>query len=254
MKYYKIIRDGKVVAVIDSPIWVRQLPNGSIVRCSLPNAMGVVSANGDETWHIAGAKAFASTGRRFDDVEAIYISDTEAEDLIALLDLGATVDESSEVAWDDEAEDGEQDSVEVVDPALISEVREHKIKLLTARSYEEVYAGADVLLSDGTTEHFSFGIEEQLDLVTLFSLTSIGEDLIPFHNSAGEYKWYRNEDMVSIINAANSLKLYHAAYMESLKRWIGSMTDIVQINNVSYGDPIPEAYHTELYQDILSRV
>lgn len=253
MKYYKIIKDDKVIAVVDSPVWVTQLPNGSIVRCSLSNAMGLVSASGDETWHIAGAKEFVSKGRSFDDVEAIYINDDEAESLMALLDLGSTVDASSEVMWDDEDKSDEQEVIDEATSVTLDEAKERKLKLLTSQSYEAVYAGADVLLSDGSSEHFSFGIEEQLDLVTLFSLTSIGEELMPFHNSSGEYKYYRNEDMLNIINAANKLKLYHAAYMGSLKRWISSMTDVVQINNVSYGDSIPEVYHTELYQDILSK-
>lgn len=254
MKYYKIIKDDKVIAVIDSPVWVTQLPNGSIVRCALHNAMGLVSVDGNETWHIAGAKKFVSEGRSFDDVEAIYISNTEAENLMALLDLGATVDKASEIAWSSEGDSNEEEPAEEEDSATLCEVRERKLKLLNAQSYEAVYTGADVLLSDGSSEHFSFGIEEQLDLVTLFSLTTIGKDSIPFHNSSGEYKWYCNEDMLNIINAANKLKLYHAAYMGSLKRWIDSMTDIVQISSINYGDPIPEVYHTELYQNILSQV
>lgn len=248
---YKIIQNDKVISVIAAPVWVTQLPNGSIIRCNLPNAIGVVSEDGSQTLHIAGAKAFSDTGREFEDVEAVYIEEAEAEELKTLLGLGASIGNDSDISW------AEEDPV-VVDPvpeedeSTLSEVKDRKIARLMAESRQVIYDGVDVALSDGTSEHFALGIDEQLDLITLYSLASAGIEQIPFHNSTGECKYYSGEDILRIINAANKLKMYHAAYMDSLKKWILSLSSISEIGSVNYGDTIPSDYHTEVYLDIIA--
>lgn len=247
---YKIIQDGEVVSVIDSPIWVTQLANGSVIRCDLAKAIGVVSADGEQTYHIVGAKQLVSSGRQFIDVEAVYIEETEAEELKTLLGLGASVDKDSDVVWEESI--SEEDTPELIDNGTLSEVKERKLPLLLADSRQAVYSGVDVELSDGSTEHFELGIDEQLDLITLYSLASIGTEQIPFHNSDGECKYYTNSDILNIINAANKLKMYHAAYMDSLKKWVLSMQSIAEVGSVKYGDDIPIAYRTEVFQDIVS--
>lgn len=247
---YKIIQDEKVISVIDSPIWVTQLPNGSIIRCDLTKAMGVVSADGGQTYHIAGAKQFASSGHQLVDVEAVYIEGTEAEELKTLLGLGASIGKDSDVAWEDPTP--EEPAPEPVDNETLSTAKERKLSLLLADSRQAVYSGVDAELSDGSVEHFELGVNEQLDLITLYSLASIGTEQIPFHNSDGECKYYTSGDILSIINAANKLKMYHAAYMDSLKKWVLSMQSIAEVGSVKYGDDIPSAYQTEVFQDIVS--
>lgn len=250
MSSYKIIKDDKVISVVDSPVWVTQLPNGSIIRCSLSNAIGVVSPDGDQTWHIAGAKKFAKSGRNFVDVEAVYIEDSEAEELKTLLGLGASVSKDADVVWDEPV--SEQEPEDFSDNETLNEVKERKLASLLMDSHQAVYFGVDVELSDNTTEHFALGIDEQLDLITLYSLASVGKEQIPFHNADGECKYYTNSDILNIINAANDLKMYHAAYMDSLKKWVLSMQSIADIGSVTYGDSIPDGYRTEVFQDIVS--
>lgn len=252
MGSYKIIKDDKVISVIDSPVWVTQLSNGAIVRSALGNAMGLISPDGSQTWHIAGTRHISQAGRTFDDVEAVYIEASEAAELRTLLDLGASVDSSNEAEW---VEDPITESAPTpVDNATLAEVRARKLDVMLNESRQVIYDGVDVELSDGHTEHFALGIDEQLDLITLFSLASIGQEQIPFHNANGECAYYSSNEIMSIINAANKLKMYHAAYMDSLKKWISNMSDIAQIGNVRYGDAVPEAYHTELYRDLSSGV
>lgn len=248
MSSYKIIKDDKVISVIDSPVWVTQLSNGAIVRSGLGNAMGLISPDGSQTWHIAGARSLEQTGRTFDDVEAVYIEDAEAEELKTLLDLGASVDSDREVEWVEE--DIEPEIPEPVDNATLAEVKSRKLKALLDESHRAVYDGVDVEFETGCIDHFALGVDEQLDLITLFSLASLGQEQIPFHNAAGECKYYSADEILRIINEATKLKTYHAAYMSSLKKWVSDMSDIAQIGSVCYGDTVPEAYYTELYRDL----
>lgn len=250
MSNYKIVKDGKVISVVNSPVWVTQLPNGSIIRCGLADAMGIVSPDSSQTWHIVGAKEFEKSDRKFEDIEAIYIQDTEAEELKTLLDLGASISSNAEVSWEYSPIETEPEVTQ--DNLTLNEVRERKLDCLFNDSRQAIYSGIDIELSDGRTEHFALGIDEQLDLVTLYSLASVGTERIPFHNASGEWKYYSGDDILSIINAANKLKMYHSAYMDSMRKWISSIQSIAEIGNINYGDTIPEAYRTEVYQDIAS--
>lgn len=248
---YKIIQNGEVVSVIDLPVWVTQLRNGSIVRCDLSSAIGVVSADGNSTLHIAGAKKFVNTDREFEDVEAVYIEAAEAEELKTLLGLGASISENADVSWDEPADESEPEIVE--DVSTLDEVKERKVALLVDDSRRAVYAGIDVETSVGV-ERFALGVNEQLDLITLHSMASSSTGQIPYHNSDGECRYYNGDDILKIISAANKLKMYHSAYMDSLKRWVSAMQSISEVGQVKYGDTIPEAYCTEVYLDIASGV
>lgn len=248
---YKIIQNGEVISVIDSPVWVTQLPNGAIVCSNLSNAIGVVSADGTQTFHIVGAKKFVKTGRKFEDVEAVYIDSAEAEELKTLLELGASISGDTGVTWDEPADESEPEVIE--DNATLNEVKERKIALLSEDFRQVIYNGVDVETSTGS-EHFALGINEQLDLITLCSLASTDVEQIPYHNSDGECRYYSGEDILKIISAANKLKMYHSAYMDSLKRWVSAMQSISEVGQVKYGDTIPDAYCTDVYRDIASSV
>ena len=248
---YKIIQNGEVISVIDSPIWVTQLSNGSIIRSGLSNAMCVVSADGSQSLHIVGAKKFAKAGRKFEDVEAVYIDSAEAEELKTLLNLGTSVSGDAAVEWDEPADESEPEIID--DNATLSEVKKRKISLLIEDSRQAIYDGVDVETSAGT-EHFALGVNEQLDLITLYSLASTDVKQIPYHNSDGECRYYSGEDILKIISAANKLKMYHSAYMDSLKRWVSAIQSISEVGQVKYGDTIPDAYCTDVYRDIASGV
>lgn len=248
---YKIIQNGEVISVIDSPVWVTQLPSGAIVCSNLSNAMGVVSADGTQTFHIVGAKKFVKTDRKFEDVEAVYIDSAEAEELKTLLELGASVSGDADVTWDEPTDESEPEVIE--DNATLNEVKERKIALLSEDSRQVIYNGVDVETSTGS-EHFALGINEQLDLITLYSLASTDVEQIPYHNSDGECRYYSGEDILKIISAANKLKMYHSAYMDSLKRWVSAMQSISEVGQIKYGDTIPDAYCTDVYRDIASSV
>lgn len=248
---YKIIQNGEVVSVIDSPVWVTQLSNGSIIRSGLSNAMGVVSADGTRTFHIIGAKKFVNAGRKFEDVEAVYINAAEAEELKTLLELGASVSGDADVTWDEPTDEPEPETIE--DNATLDEAKDRKIALLSEDSRQVIYNGVDVETTAGV-EHFALGINEQLDLITLYSLASTDVEQIPYHNSDGDCRYYSGEDILKIISAANKLKMYHSAYMDSLKRWVSAMQSISEVGQVKYGDTIPDAYCTDVYRDIASSV
>lgn len=247
MKYYKFISNDKIIDVLEDPVWVKQSVNNLIVRCDVKEAMGVVSSDMSTILHISGAKEF-SDGNSYDEVSVADITVDEYEELKVLLGLGADVpDDGGDVEWDD----NNQKEDEIPEDTTLKKVKERHLARLSDTCQKTIYNGIDVELSDGSIRHFDLEIEDQLNLLTLSTLVTSGEQVIPYHASDELCTYYSAEDITKIIESATAFKTYHTTYYNSLKNWIMSMDSIADVGAVSYGDMIPPEYCSDILLGII---
>jgi hypothetical protein len=87
MNNIKLIWDGKVVDAIKNPCYVRYVPRLKMfLACSEDQANGVASRDGTTYWHLEGCRQFGVDG--YTTVSPVFISDEEADALIAELEAG----------------------------------------------------------------------------------------------------------------------------------------------------------------------
>lgn len=83
----KLILNGTVVDANKNPCYVVYVPRLELfLACPEAEAQGVASRNGTSYWHIEGKEEFGVDG--YQTVDAISISDEEADELITALEAG----------------------------------------------------------------------------------------------------------------------------------------------------------------------
>ena len=137
----------------------------------------------------------------------------------------------------------------------LDEVKESKVSEMNDIQQKLIAQGVDVTLSDGSTEHFSLTERDQTSLVGLQAQVAIGSENIPWHTSDEDEhcKFYSNADMAKITSSALSYVTWHITYFRDLRIFIRSLESKEEVEQVTYGMDIPEAYQSEPLKAMLAQ-
>ena len=139
---------------------------------------------------------------------------------------------------------------EPYEPTL-EELKEQKISEVGGVCKETIYAGVDVELPTGSTEHFSLKEEDQINLFGKQAQITAGVMQLEYHQDGHPCRYYTVEEMTAIITAAMQFVSYHTTYCNSLYTWINSVTDKEDLQGITYGVSIPEEYQSEVLKAYL---
>ena len=136
----------------------------------------------------------------------------------------------------------------------LEEVQEAKVEEMDRTQQAVVQAGFEVVLTDGTTEHFDLTEKEQKQLSVLQGVIARGDEKIPWHTSdeTEHCKYYSNDDMSKVVTAAFDLVTYHETYFRDLRIYIRSLATKEAVEAVTYGTEIPENYRSQPLADMLA--
>ncbi len=134
----------------------------------------------------------------------------------------------------------------------LEEVREEKVNEMNMTQQNVIQTGIDVILTDGSMEHFTLTANDQISLMGLQAQVAAGAEQIPWHasNHDDHCKYYSNADMQIIIAAAMQYVSFHVTYFRDLRIYINSLKDKEAVQAVAYGIPVPEAYQSEVLRDM----
>ena len=150
---------------------------------------------------------------------------------------------------------------EPVPEPTLEELQEAKVAEMNATMESAIAYGAEVQLSDGTTERFTLTDRDQISLIglqvsaaTLVDAQDIDPLTFPWHpaDESVHCKFYSQEDMRKISTAGFQYVLYHVTYFRDLRIYIRSLTDKEQVNAVTYGMEIPVEYQSEPLKAMLA--
>ena len=143
----------------------------------------------------------------------------------------------------------------------LEEVQETKVAEMNAAMESAIAYGAEVQLSDGTTERFTLTDRDQISLIGLQVSAAVLPDTqdidpaaFPWHpaDETVHCKFYSQEDMQKISTAGFQYVLYHVTYFRDLRIYIRSLTDKEAVQAITYGTAIPEAYQSEPLKQMLA--
>lgn len=139
---------------------------------------------------------------------------------------------------------------EPYDPPL-SELQAAKKREIAADCERLIYAGINVTLGDGSTEHYALTIEDQLNLFGKQSQLATGATQLEYHADGQPCRYYSAADMQAIIQAAMWHVSYHTTYCNALNMWIASTETADDISMIFYGADVPELYQSDVLRAYL---
>lgn len=134
----------------------------------------------------------------------------------------------------------------------LEEVQEAKVIEMNAIQQQMIQEGLDIMLTDGTVEHFTLTDHDQTSLMGLQTKVSEGADQIPWHTSdqAEHCKYYSNADMAVITSRALEFVTFHVTYFRDIRIFIRALQEKEEVKNVTYGMYIPEEYQSDVLKDM----
>lgn len=115
-----------------------------------------------------------------------------------------------------------------------------------------IEAGFGVQLSDGHMHHFSLTVVDQVMIMALAQKAKAGQTVLPWHADGEFCEFFSPEDILVVNEEMEHIVTYHETYFNSLKQYMLSMNVIEQLNAVTYGQEIPEAYWSDVYRAIIT--
>lgn len=136
----------------------------------------------------------------------------------------------------------------------LEEVRVGKKAEVSAACEQIIYAGINVTLSDGTTEHYSLTEHDQLNLFGKLSQISVGAAQLEYHADGQSCRYYTAIDMQAIIQAAMRHVSYHTTYCNDLNMWIAGCQTTEEVQEIFYGADVPRQYRSEVLNAYLVQI
>lgn len=140
------------------------------------------------------------------------------------------------------------DSIEDPDE-LLEYIRNSKIQEMSYRCNKTIENGFDIEMEDGTY-HYSYALEDQLNLMNLSAAIARGEEQLSYHADGELCRFYTAAEINEIISTGNAWKTYHTTYFNALKSYINSLETIEEIGAITYGMELPEEFKTDVLRVI----
>lgn len=135
----------------------------------------------------------------------------------------------------------------------LARIRADKLAELSAACNASIISGVDVQLADGM-HHFSLGIEDQLNLMSLNALIMAGQTEVAYHADGESCRFFAAPEFALLTAAATNWKLYHESYYNSMRAYINALEDADAICNITYGDPVPADYQTDVLKLLIAQM
>jgi len=128
---------------------------------------------------------------------------------------------------------------ESYEPTL-EELKASKLTMVNTACNAAITAGCDVILTDGTVEHYSLSETDQINLSAAVAAVQAGTAAYPYHADGELCRMYQADDIMLIGTAATGHKLYHTTYCNHLRSWIQRVKMVEELDAISYGVELPD--------------
>ena len=239
MKYYKILNNTEFIGVVSSANFVAENPISKWVASSDENHGQFVEYK-EDLYHDYWMQPVVNSDREFIIAKIVEITQEEYED------LREAIDNNEPIIIDDDDEEQQPVIIPLEPDITIEFAREAKINEMSRACRQTIESGFDLELR-GETHHFSLTTQDQLNLMSL-SVLAQTQTLIPYHADGEECTFYTSDEINTLVQKMNELKIYNTAYYNALKEYINSLETIEEIGAITYGTPIPDQYKSDVLQ------
>ncbi len=128
------------------------------------------------------------------------------------------------------------------------DILDNKIVELSQECERIIKNGADIVLSDDESHHFSFEMSDQIKISKLYDKAKSGETFLPYHADNELEKIFTAEDITKLNTAMEQTVDYQTAYFNSLKMYLKSVVEnnVSVVYDANYGMEIPEEHKSDV--------
>lgn len=244
MKYYKVIDDASFIGVgTDLDMRMYQVKHNVIIACEPEQAQYIQI--GEVLYRDSWMAPETYDNAENITVNVIEISEDEYKALYSAIESGEDVPVHEDPAPNEDIPDTDENTEITVDF-----MKSRKINEMNSVCSKTITDGFDIVLSDGTSHHFSLTTQDQLNLITLSTMVASGKTEIPYHADGELCKFYSLDDINAILNAATTYITYHESYFNALRGYIDSLDNIDEISKITYGIEIPMQYMSDVLMSL----
>lgn len=254
MTYYKVIQNNKFIGIGTSCELRKYQTKHNILLVANDDTAQYIDVRGvlyRDSWF----KPINSDDITvYENANINVISEEEYHQLLEAIDKGEEIElaQEQDIITDNLEQSEQQISIE--ETITIDFLKEQKIKEMSYVCNQIITDGFDIVLNDGKQHHFSLGVQDQLNFITLANMIQNGKQIIPYHADGELCKYYSAEDISNVIQFATEFKTYHTTYYNSLKAYIQSIQDRESIRTITYGIDIPVEYQSDILKAILANI
>ena len=241
MKYFKLIENNSIVGVVTSDNFMHyNVLTDNYIRAN--EQIGeYVNYNGKfyrDNW----MQPFIHKAKYQD----ITIMEIDEQEYLMLYEALKT---EQEIEYAQEIYDNTEEPETSEDTTSIDFIRASKIKEMSYQCNKTIENGFDIEMEDGTY-HYSYALEDQLNLMNLSAAIARGEEQLSYHADGELCRFYTAAEINEIISTGNAWKTYHTTYFNALKAYINSLETIEEISVITYGIELPEEFKTDVLRVI----
>lgn len=211
---YKIIHNNVIVDVVKELRYVRYIPEiKKVVPTSASTAQAICGSDNRTFYALMGVKT-PSEKSHWKKVTYIKITPNEYESLKESLCKDCTI-------YANEKE--------------LGLVRSRKISEMSDSCKQAITNGTSIVFNDGTSRHFRFTLEDQINLLEIEREVQNGASVVLYHSTNSVCEVFNRTDVERLLHTYHRHKSYHTTYFNLLKYCINNMSNIDEITSIKYG-------------------
>ena len=128
------------------------------------------------------------------------------------------------------------------------------LEIAIAKKLDEISAKCNTVIEAGVDvgdKHFSLTEKDQINIGTWLNFANAGF-AVPYHSDGNDCIIYTADEFKTIAFAAIRFVVGHTTYCNQLMQYVKSMTDINDVDSVSYGDELTGEYLVH-YDNIMNK-
>jgi len=140
------------------------------------------------------------------------------------------------------------------DAMTTEEYKQYLLDDISSKGRAEIFAGTGVVLSDGTSEVFTYDLEDQSNLNSAIFIAEKLDDLtmaFPYHSTGQECRLFPVIDILIIYMNLKMMAVEVQTRVNMLKNYIRTINDKATLMTITYNTPLPEEYQSK-YDAIIS--
>ena len=128
------------------------------------------------------------------------------------------------------------------DAMTMEEYKQYLLDDISDKGREEIFAGTGVVLSDGSSQVFTYTLEDQSNLNSAIFIAEKLDDLtmsFPYHGTGQECKLFPVIDILTIYMNLKMMAVEVQTRVNMLKNYIRTINDKETLMTITYNTPLP---------------
>lgn len=140
------------------------------------------------------------------------------------------------------------------DAMTVEEYKQYLLDDISKKGEAEIYAGTGVVLSDGTSEVFTYNLKDQSNIQTAVLVSEKLDDFtmrLPYHSHSMPCRLYTAKDIIIIYMTLRMFAVEVQTRVNMLKNYIRTINDKATLMTITYNTSLPEEYQNR-YDEIIT--